>query len=238
VATLSPRSRPRLSDAVYDAVREMIIRASMPPGSRVAEAKIGERLGVSRTPVREALLRLADEGLVQMVPQSGIYVAPVSLDAVSEAQFIREHLEGAVLRDVAAKIDPIGMALLRGTLARQEAAQDAADLIQFYDLDELLHQQFCELAGRSGVWRVIQHSKHHLDRVRWLSLPVADHIPYLIKQHRAIVDAVGNHDSDAAEAAMRVHLREVYATIEQLGLDGVGGRGSPGNSLKLRHGAG
>ena len=66
------RSRPRLSDAVYQAVREMIVRATMPPGSRISEAELGERLGVSRTPVREALLRLADEGLVRMFPQAGI----------------------------------------------------------------------------------------------------------------------------------------------------------------------
>jgi DNA-binding GntR family transcriptional regulator len=197
----------------------MIVRTSMPPGSRIVEGEIGERLRVSRTPVREALLRLADEGLVQIVPQSGIHVAPVSLAAVSEAQFIREHLECAVIREVAANVGGRGIALLRGTLARQEAARDAADLVEFYDLDELLHQQFSELAGRSGAWRVIQHSKHHLDRVRWLSLPVAEHIPHLITQHWAIVDAVSQRDPDAAEAALRAHLREVYATIERLGLD-------------------
>lgn len=169
--------------------------------------------------MREALLRLADEGLVRIVPQSGIYVAPVSLAAVSEAQFIREHLECAVIRELAANIDGRGIALLRGTLARQEAARDAADLVEFYDLDELLHQQFSELTGRSGVWPVIQHSKHHLDRVRWLSLPVAEHIPHLITQHWTIVDAVSQHDPNIAEAALRAHLREVYATIERLGLD-------------------
>src|SRR3954447_2925399 len=222
MATVLGRSAQRLSDTVYHAVREMIVRTTMPPGSRIAEADIGERLGVSRTPVREALLRLADEGLVHMVPQSGIYVAPVNFGAVSEAQFIREHLECAVIREVAAQIDGGGMALLRGTLNRQEAARDAGDIVRFYELDELLHQQFCELGGRSGVWRVIQHSKHHLDRVRWLSLPVAEHIPHLIIQHQAVVDALGQRDPDIAEASLRVHLREVYATIEQLNLNHTG----------------
>jgi DNA-binding GntR family transcriptional regulator len=222
MATILARSALRLSDAVYNSVRDMIVRTTMPPGSRITEANIGERLGVSRTPVREALLRLAEEGLVQMVPQSGIYVAPVNLVAVSEAQFIREHLECAVIREVAAKIDGGGMALLRGTLSRQEAARDSDDVVRFYDLDELLHQQLCELGGRSGVWRVIQHSKHHLDRVRWLSLPVAEHIPHLIIQHQAVVDALGQHDPDIAEASLRGHLREVYATIERLKLDQTG----------------
>jgi DNA-binding GntR family transcriptional regulator len=222
MATILARSALRLSDAVYNSVRDMIVRTTMPPGSRITEANIGERLGVSRTPVREALLRLAEEGLVQMVPQSGIYVAPVNLVAVSEAQFIREHLECAVIREVAAKIDGGGIALLRGTLSRQEAARDADDIVRFYDLDELLHQQLCELGGRSGVWRVIQHSKHQLDRVRWLSLPVAEHIPHLIIQHQAVVDALSQHDPDIAEASLRGHLREVYATIERLKLDQTG----------------
>src|ERR1700759_5164843 len=141
MAIVLARSASRLSDAVYNSVREMIVRTTMLPGSRIAEADIGERLGVSRAPVREALLRRADEGLVQMVPQSGIYVAPVNFVAVSEAQFIREHLECAVIREVAVKIDGGGMALLRGTLSLQEAARDAEDIVRFYELDELLHRQ-------------------------------------------------------------------------------------------------
>jgi GntR family transcriptional regulator, rspAB operon transcriptional repressor len=222
MAIILARSAPRLSDAVYNSVREKIVRTTMPPGSRITEANIGKCLGVSRTPVREALLRLADEGLVQMVPQSGIYVAPVNFVAVNEAQFIREHLECAVIREVAVKIDGGGMALLRGTLSLQEAARDAEDIVRFYELDELLHRQLCELGGRSGVWRVIQHSKHQLDRVRWLSLPVAEHIPHLIIQHQAVVDALGQRDPDIAEASLRGHLREVYATIERLKLDQTG----------------
>jgi len=155
---------------------------------------------------------------VQMFPQSGIFVTPISLSTVSEAQFIREHLECAVIREVAADITAAGVALLRATLAHQETAQRAGDLDEFYSLDERLHAQFCELARREGVWRVIQHKKTHLDRVRWLSLPVAEHVPHLIGQHRAIVEALSHHDADIAEASLRVHLREVYATVERLGL--------------------
>lgn len=218
MATSVLQSRPRLSDTVYAALRDMIVRAEMPPGSRIAESEIAERLGMSRTPIREALLRLADEGLVQMFPQSGIFVTPICLVTVNEAQFIREHLECAVIRDLAVSVGPSGMAMLRAILMRQEAAQRSGDLNEFYALDEALHAQFCTLARREGVWRVIQHRKTHLDRVRWLSLPVADQIPRLIEQHQAIVDALCQHDPDTAEMSLRVHLREVYATIERLGL--------------------
>ncbi len=218
MATRAPRPRPRLSETVYDTLREQIVRTALPPGSRIAEGEFAERLGVSRTPVREALLRLADEGLVEMFPQSGIYVTPIRLAAVSEAQFIREHLECAVVREAATRIDAAGIASLRATLVLQELAQKARDLDGFYALDERLHEQFCGIAERDGVWRMIKHSKPHLDRVRWLSLPVAEHIPHLIRQHRAVVDAVAQHDPDIAAATLRVHLREVYRTVEQLGL--------------------
>ncbi len=163
-----------------------------------------------------------------MFPQCGIYVAPIRVSVVSEAQFIREHLECAAVREAAARADAVGIAALRATLVLQELAQKARDLDGFYALDERLHEQFCEAAQRSGVWRMIKHSKPHLDRVRWLSLPLAEHIPHLIKQHRAVVDAVAQHDADIAEASLRVHLREVYRTIEQLGLNKTESETMPG----------
>ncbi|MBV9653953.1 MAG: GntR family transcriptional regulator [Acetobacteraceae bacterium] len=218
MATRVPLTRTRLSDAVYEKLREQIVRTALPPGSRIAESEFAEQLGVSRTPVREALLRLADEGLVEMFPQSGIYVTPIRRAAVSEAQFIREHLECAVIREAASRIDAAGIASLRATLVLQELAQSARDLDGFYGLDERLHEQFSQIAGRDGIWRMIKHSKPHLDRVRWLSLPVAEQVPHLIRQHRTVVDAVAQHDPDIAAAALRVHLREVYRTIEQLGI--------------------
>jgi DNA-binding GntR family transcriptional regulator len=213
-----PHSRQRLSEAAYEKLRDMIIRAVLPPGSRIAENEFAARLGISRTPIREALLSLADDGLVETIPQSGTFVAPVRMEAVTEAQFIREQLECAVARELAVRIDDAGIATLRANLSLQKLASKAHDLERFYTLDEHLHEQFCELANRTGVWRAIKRSKPHLDRVRWLSLPVADQLPHLITQHRAIVDALTRHEPDAAEAALRVHLRDVYRSIEKLGL--------------------
>jgi DNA-binding GntR family transcriptional regulator len=91
----------------------------------------------------------------------------------------------------------------------------------FYELDEALHAAFAECAGRPGVWRLIQQSKLHMDRVRLLSLPIASQVPRLVKQHHAIVNALARRDPDAAEAALRQHLREVFATIAELGLNAV-----------------
>ena len=211
--------RTRLSDQAYTTLRTRIVSGALTPGARIAEAELAGEFGISRTPLREALLRLADEGLVAIYPQSGSFVAPIGLEAVAEAQFVREHLECAVIRELAGRIDPGGVLTLRKNLSEQEVARRAGDLDRFYGLDEALHAAFAELAGRAGIWRTIQQGKVHLDRVRRLSLPVADHIPRLIRQHRAIVDALAAREPAAAEAALRMHLREIFFTIEQLGLD-------------------
>jgi DNA-binding GntR family transcriptional regulator len=227
MATVLIDRRARLSDQAYAALRARIVGGELAPGARIAEAELAADLGISRTPLREAVLRLADEGLIDVYPQSGSFVAPISLAAVAEAQFVREHLECAVIRETAARIDAAGLATLRQLLSGQQAAQREGDPDRFYELDEALHAAFAALAGRAGVWRIVQHSKVHLDRVRRLSLPVAEHIPRLIRQHRAIVDALDARDPACAEAALRTHLREVFSTIEQLGLGPAGERAEP-----------
>jgi DNA-binding GntR family transcriptional regulator len=211
--------REKLSDQAYEALRRMIVRGALKPGTRLSEPHLTDQLGIGRTPLREALLVLAKEGLIQILPQSGSFVAAIDIDRVSEAQFIREHLECAIIRHVAVDIDHRGLGELCRLLEQQQEAHDDADPDRFYDLDEALHAAFCRIAARPGVWRLIQQSKVHMDRVRLLSLQIEDGIPRLIAQHRAILNALGQHDCDRAEAALRAHLREVFATIDTLQLD-------------------
>ena len=216
--------RVRLSDQAYDALRRMIMRGALAPGARLSEPDLTDQLGIGRTPLREALLLLAQEGLIHVLPQSGSFVSPIDLDRVREAQFIREHLECGIIRQVAGCVDRRGLGDIRRLLEQQEEAHEDSDPDRFYDLDEDLHATFCRIAGRSGVWRLIHQSKVHMDRVRQLSLPIADQIPRLIGQHRSILDALGQHDPDRAETALRVHLREVFATIDTLKLDAITAR--------------
>lgn len=209
--------RVKLSDQAYEALRRMIVRGELAPGARLSEPDLTVQLRIGRTPLREALLLLVREGLIHLLPQSGSFVSAIDIERVREAQFIREHLECGIIRQVAARIDRRGLGDIRRLLEQQDEASDEPD--RFYDLDEDLHATFCRIAGRPGVWQLIQQSKMHMDRVRRLSLPMEDQIPRLILQHRAILVALGQSDPDGAEAALRVHLREVFATIDTLGLD-------------------
>jgi DNA-binding GntR family transcriptional regulator len=215
-----PRSRLTLADQAYDTLRAMIVRGEMPPGMRLSEPELTERLAVGRTPLREALLRLVQDGLVAIYPQSGSFVAGISLTQLEEAQFVRERLECGIIRRVAGRADRRALSGLRTLLLRQEQAAGEDDADQFHLLDEELHESFCAIAGWPDVWRLIHRSKVHMDRVRRLSLPLEGHMSHLIQQHRAILDAVTARDEDGAEAAMRGHLREVFSTLTLLQLDG------------------
>ena len=201
---------------VYETLRASIVSLQRTPGQRLSEAELARDLGVSRTPVREAIIQLRADGLVEVTPQLGSFVSKISLKNVREAQFAREALECAAVRMAAELIDAAGTERLRQNLALQRAAQTSADLEQFYRLDEAFHRELVTASGYSGISELLDRSRAHLNRVRRLSLPVPDVVEELIDQHSAIVEAVENNDADQAEAALRHHLRGVYRVLEPL----------------------
>ena len=208
--------RNRIAEQVADSLRLEIISGRLVPGARIVEADLAAELKISRTPIREAIGRLAEEGLIEVLPQFGSFVAPISFEAVSEAQFIREHLECAVIREAARRIDDAAIAGLRDLLDRQRRAADRHDAAEFYQLDEAMHARFAEIAGRPGIGRLVQQKKGHLDRVRHVSYGRPDHLGELVEQHEAVVEALEAKSASRAEAALRKHLRVVCSTIDQL----------------------
>ena len=208
--------RNRIAEQVADSLRLEIISGRLVPGARIVEADLAAELRISRTPIREAIGRLAEEGLIEVLPQFGSFVAPISFEAVSEAQFIREHLECAVIREAAKRIDDAAIASLRDLLDRQRRAADRHDAAEFYQLDEAMHARFAEIAGRPGIGRLVQQKKGHLDRVRHVSYGRPDHLGELVEQHEAVVEALAAKSASRAEAALRKHLRVVCSTIDQL----------------------
>src|SRR4051794_28732563 len=166
----------------YDRLREAIVTLRLKPGERIADGRLAQELGVSRTPVREAILQLADEGLVDVVPQHGTFVAPISLEAVREAQFVREALEVAALREVVERVTDTQLAELDTSLAAQAEAESTHDAARFYTLDEAFHRRLMEISSFPGVWRIAARSRAHLNRVRILSLPGPEVIAELVAQ--------------------------------------------------------
>lgn len=201
---------------VYETLRAQIARLELPPGMPLSENELAGRLGVSRTPVRESLILLAEEGLVTVRPQVGTFVAPIRAEAIATAQFIRESLECAALAQTVPRVTEPEIAELRRLITAQEAAERSGDGSEFFDLDETFHATLMELSGHTGVWRTVNRAKTQLDRARRLSLNHPHKIDELIAQHRAVVDAVAAGDLAAATTALRDHLRQVLGDIERI----------------------
>ncbi|WP_436499793.1 GntR family transcriptional regulator [Actinokineospora sp. HUAS TT18] len=199
--------RARTSDRVYDQLAAAIRDLRLPPGASLSETELAAQLHVSRTPLREAIARLAENGLVTVVPQVGTRVALISLGDVVQAQFVREHLEVAAFT-VACGLSP-DISALRESLARQELAHASHDVDAFFAADETFHERIFAISGYPGAWRAMQSVKVQLDRLRRLSLPEADTVAELIAEHTMIVDALEARDIPSGVEALRGHARRV-----------------------------
>ncbi len=201
---------------VFEALRLAIVQLRLRPGNSLSEAEVARQLGVSRQPVREAFIKLAEVGLVEVRPQRGTFVVMISIHEVQNARFVREAIEVAVVRKAAIAAAPAAVAELERILALQRQASSAGDHVGFLALDEDFHEALAHGAECDYAWRVVENLKAQMDRVRYLSMPNATPIETLIAQHAAIVEAVARHSPDEAEAAMRAHLSEILMSLPKL----------------------
>lgn len=193
---------------IYGQIRQDIISLRLRPGTRLSENELALRFGTSRAPVREAIIRLVEEGLIEVLPQRGSFVTRISLSAMERARFVREALEVAVVRRAAERGLPSDtMEQVAAAIITQENACD--DTERFTLADDAFHRLIAESIGVAQIWAVLEREKSHLDRIRFLSLPAATPVNVLIAQHRRILEAITQRDMEAADRAMRTHLSEV-----------------------------
>ncbi|MEF2070076.1 GntR family transcriptional regulator [Consotaella aegiceratis] len=188
-------------------LRERIIRAELAPGTRLTEQELAAHYRLSRQPIREAFIKLAEEGLLEIRPQRGSFVRKISVAEVMDSRFVREAIEADIVRLLAEHIGRDEIGELRRQIARQRAAVDEEPAV-FLRLDESFHRTLAEAAGKVRVWSLLEDIKAQMDRVRYLSMAEFPSV-LLVEQHEAIVAAIASGDADAAEAAMRNHLRKV-----------------------------
>jgi DNA-binding GntR family transcriptional regulator len=208
--------RPRTATAaarIYADLRAEIVALERRPGAVISEGEIALSYGVSRTPVREAILRLSDEGLVEIFPQSGIIVSRIPVAALPEAIVIRKALEETTARMAAQVATPSQILALRSIVQRQREADAARNSDTFHQADELFHATIAEIAGHPGIWRLILQVKVNVDRMRRLTLPQAGRMTGVIAEHVAILSAIEKHDQDGAASAMGKHLERLLRDI-------------------------
>lgn len=205
-----PRQRER--HKVYRRVRDKIIALEFSPGSAISENELAAALGVSRTPVREAMLLLTEEGLVEVFPKIGTFVSRVDPEQVAEAQFLREAVELASLQSLTVPLDEGRVDRLRDNLDRQEEVGE--DIRSFFALDEEFHRGLMALAGHESSWSTVSAAKSHLDRARMLGIRKIPELGRLTEEHRAVFDAVVSGDAATAETHLRSHLRLVFEDVK------------------------
>lgn len=201
---------------VYLVLRDAIVSAQLEPGQRLSENELAGELGVSRTPVREALQRLCDERLVAIVPQLGTFVTLISPQAVADASFVREALECSAVALAAVRAGDAQIEQLQANLEAQEQAHADHDEHAFDRLDDELHRAICELSGHPIAWVLSRRANGHLDRVRRLSLPEPGYLSEMISAHREVVAALARGERLGAEEAMRHHVKMVPSSLPRL----------------------
>jgi len=199
---------------IYLKLRQLVLTLELAPGAALSENELAASLGVSRTPVRESLIMLAQEGLVQVFPKIGSFVSRVDPAQVADAQFLREAVELASLEDLPEELDAGVVEELRDNLRRQRSAD--LDLEEFFALDEAFHQGLMRLSGHGNVWTTVAAAKGHLDRARRLGLHENESPAVFADQHHEIFAAVVGGDVALARSAMRSHLRAVFNDIERI----------------------
>jgi DNA-binding GntR family transcriptional regulator len=215
-STPLPARRGGAAAVAHERLRDEILAGRLPPGQTLSENEVAHRFGVSRTPVREAMIRLESEGLVIVRPQVGTTVAPIDLEAVADGQFVREAIECRTVALAAQRATAADARALRAQLREQARVAAGGDSAAFVPLDDRMHRTLVAMAGRPRIWRAVEDVKAQLDRVRFLSLDHPGWLAAIHRQHEEIVERVLAGDADGAAAAMAQHLRAVFASIETI----------------------
>lgn len=202
--------RVSLGLQAYEAVKAMILDRRFPPGARINVEQVAKELGVSRTPVWEAVAHLAREGLVTNPPHRGVYVAVLTPQDTLDLYAVREVTEGLAARLAAARIDDLALERMDASLAKQSLALACPDLDAYSALDAEFHAIICEQCGNRHLQEVLRSLG---DKVWPLRAPVAPLLPELYEDHKKLVDALKARRPDQAEAVIHTHTQLIMEAI-------------------------
>jgi GntR family transcriptional regulator, rspAB operon transcriptional repressor len=191
---------------VFERLRELILSLVLPPGSPLSRATLAEQFGVSSTPIRDALMRLDEEGLVEVFPQHATVVSRIDVRLAQQAHFLRQALELEIVRLLAAAHHEALGAELHQTIARQQQFAKAGDFEKFMAADNEFHAQLYTAADKQDVWSLVKSRSGHIDRLRRLHLPSPGKAQDIVRHHRLIANAIDAGEADEAQTHLRRHL--------------------------------
>lgn len=201
------------SEVVYRDLRRAIIAMELTPGTPIVEKEITERYGISRTPVREAVLKLAEDRLVDVVPKSGTFVSRIPISVLREALVARRALEEVTVRAATARASESQIMQLRAIVQRQQEMADKGDEQAFHRADEDFHAEIAAAGRFPGIWDMIQQIRIQIERYRRLTLPQKGRMQLVIGEHIAVLEAISNRQSDQAVLRMHEHLNKLQLEL-------------------------
>lgn len=196
---------------VFERLRDAIISLKLTPGTAINRAELQLRFHLSSTPIRDALMRLSEESLVDIFPQSATRVSLIDIAKAVQTQFLRRSLEVEVVETLCASPDKSVASLLREIVGRQKQAADQGDPAAFETLDLEFHRRMFEAASVPELHALVRQRSGHIDRIRRLHLPIAGKMQEVVHDHVLIVKAVAAGDAAAARLRVRAHLSRSLA---------------------------
>jgi len=201
---------------VFERLRGMIISLELPPGSPLSRAALAEQFGVSSTPIRDALMRLEEEGLVDVFPQYATVVSRVDVRLAQQAHFLRQAVELEIVRGLAIRHDAAVAADLNRTIALQQQFAKAGDFEKFMAADNEFHAQLYAASDKQDIWVLVKSRSGHIDRLRRLHLPSPGKAQDIVRHHKLIAKAIGAGEPDEAQKYLRTHLSGTLSELEQI----------------------
>ncbi|WP_074600508.1 GntR family transcriptional regulator [Sediminibacillus halophilus] len=203
-------------DYVYQRIKQQIVNLELEPGRKVFEKEMAERLQVSKTPVREAFQRLAQEELLGVIPQSGTMIMKIDLSLVEEGRFVRENIEKAVVKEACRSFDSEQLFQVETNIALQLLCLEKGSYQRLFELDEAFHSLLFEGCHKIHTWNLIRQMNTHFDRLRVLRLAANPEWEVVVSQHKAVFDCIAKRDEEGAEEKMSTHLKLVNFEKEEL----------------------
>jgi DNA-binding GntR family transcriptional regulator len=201
---------------VFERLRGMILSLDLPPGSALSRAELAAQFGVSSTPIRDALMRLEEEGLVEVFPQYATVVSRIDVRLAQQAHFLRQAVELEIVRGLAVDHDAAVVAELNQAIARQQQFAKAGDFERFIAADNEFHVQLYVAADKQDIWSLVKRRSGHIDRLRRLHLPSPGKAQDIVRHHKLIAKAIGAGQPDEAQKHLRTHLSGTLSELAQI----------------------
>jgi DNA-binding GntR family transcriptional regulator len=198
-----------IQNSVYTALRKSIINLNLEPGASISEKEVSLKYNVSRTPVREAFIHLANEGLIHVIPQKETLISRIDFVRVNQEFFLRDVLETAVYEPFIARYTPLHIAQLEASIELQQEELAQNDYVGFMLQDNSFHRIFFEGAGEGLAWSVLESQSGHYFRVRLLTTWLTGIAATIIDQHKNILSALKEKDLTAARGFLNAHIHKL-----------------------------